>query len=320
MAIERFEYQPVGAQIVSGPGTSGSQLVDELVQLGAARVLVVASEREVRRVVAPLEELGRIVASVFSEVREHVPQTAAEAARQAATDAEADTLLAVGGGSAVGTAKAVALTTGLRSSPCPRHAIPTTFSGSGVTAVWGLTDERGKRTGMDPRVPPCTVVYDPELAASLSADMAVVSAFNALAHGVEALWALWTLWTLGRNPASGISALATGLRTNDRAAKMRGGWLAASAIAVTGSGLHHKLCRVSCGTVGLPHAPTHAIVLPHVAAFTRSQMPGLPGASHTPPARSTPSTAGGSWPKWWARRWPCGRWGCATSRSGRSSR
>jgi maleylacetate reductase len=142
--------------------------------------------------------------------------------------------------------------------------------------VWGLTEGGRKTTGTDPAVLPRVVVYDPELVATLPRDLAVASAFNALAHGVEAFWAP------RRNPVSsavaqdGIAALAAGMRTLDPADLLRGAWLTASAFAVAGSGLHHKLCHVLGGTCDLPHARTHAVVLPHVLAFNA---PGAPEAA-----------------------------------------
>jgi maleylacetate reductase len=200
-----------------------------------------------------------------------VPVETARAARAAAADAGADAVLCIGGGSTVGAAKAVALTARI-----PVLAVPTTYSGSEVTAVWGMTENGRKTTGTDPAVLPRVVVYDPELTAGLPRELAVASGLNAMAHGVEALWAP------RRNPVSsviaeeGVGALATGLRDADPAELLRGAWLAAAAFAVAGSGLHHKLCHVLGGTFGLPHARTHAVVLPHVLAFNA---PGAPEAA-----------------------------------------
>jgi alcohol dehydrogenase class IV len=73
-----------------------------------------------------------------------------------------------------------------------------------------------------------------------------------------------------------VERLAAGLRTGDPAELLCGAWLGSSAFAVAGSGLHHKLCHVLGGTFGLPHARTHAVVLPHVLAFNA---PGAPEAT-----------------------------------------
>jgi alcohol dehydrogenase class IV len=268
--MQGFRYAQLPARIVFGAGAARTQLAAEVERLGATRVLVLASTRDEERVAAVTAPLGDRVAGMFTAVREHVPLPAAEAARAAAKEVDADALLAIGGGSTVGAAKAVALTARL-----PIVAVPTTYAGSEVTPVWGLTENGRKTTGTDRAVLPRVVVYDPELVATLPAALAAASGFNAMAHAVEAMWAP------GRNPVStavageAIARLAAGVRTGDPAELLCGAWLGASAFAVTGGGLHHKLCHVLGGTFDLPHARTHAVVLPHVLAFNA---PGAPDA------------------------------------------
>ena len=268
--MREFTYDALPARIVFGAGAARTRLASEIERLGARRLLLIASDRDAERVREIVAPLGSTVAATFTAVREHVPVATAEAARAAAAEARADAVLSIGGGSTTGAAKAVALTARI-----PIVAVPTTYAGSEVTAVWGLTDGGRKVTGTDPAVLPRVVVYDPELTTSLPRDLAVASGLNALAHGVEAFWAP------RRNPVStaiaedGIAALAAGLRKDDPAALLRGAWLTATAFAATGSGLHHKLCHV-LGGMGLPHARTHAVVLPHVLAFNA---PGAPDAA-----------------------------------------
>ncbi|GEC21288.1 maleylacetate reductase [Pseudonocardia hydrocarbonoxydans] len=264
--VPSFVYDALPGRIVFGAGAARTALAAEVERLGMSRLLLIASERDAGRgLTAPFA--GR-VAAVFTAVREHVPVATAEAAREAA--AGADGVLCVGGGSAVGAAKAVALTTRL-----PILAVPTTYAGSEVTPVWGLSDGGVKTTGTDPAVLPRTVVYDPELTATLPPELATASALNALAHCVEAFWAP------RRNPVSsavaeeGVRALAAGLRDGDPAQLLLGAYLAGSAFAVAGSGLHHKLAHV-LGGLGMPHARTHATLLPHVLAFNA---PGSPEAT-----------------------------------------
>lgn len=273
-----FVYEALPGRVVFGPGTARS-LVDEVARLEAARVLVVATEGEAplaRELAAPLGE--RWVAS-FTEAQQHVPLDVAEAARAAAAEHHADVVLSVGGGSTTGTAKAIALTTGL-----PILAVPTTYAGSEATPVWGLTEGQRKTTGVDRRVLPTTVVYDPELTVSLPPDLTAVSGLNALAHCVEVFWAAGTNPVSGALAERGIRALADGLPgavadgadLDARADALLGAWLAGSAFAAAGGGLHHKICHVLGGAYGLPHAATHAIVLPHVLAFNA---PAAPAAS-----------------------------------------
>jgi alcohol dehydrogenase class IV len=265
--VIEFVYDQLPSRVVFGRGAARDRLAGELDRLDVHRVLLVATEWGAGLVDLPA---GR-VAGRFGAIREHVPIETARAVRAMAAEVDADAVLAVGGGSAIGAAKAVALTARI-----PVLAVPTTYSGSEMTPIWGLTENGRKTTGVDVAVLPRVVVYDPELTATLPRELAVFSALNGMAHGVEAFWAP------GRNPVSsviaeeGIAALAAGLRTEDPADLLRGAWLSAAAFAVAGSGLHHKLCHVLGGTFDLPHARTHAVVLPHVLAFNA---PGSPEAS-----------------------------------------
>lgn len=266
----QFSYTALPGRVVFGAGVARRELVAEIDRLEAHRVLLIATEREESLARELAAALGDRVVAVFSSVRHHVPLAVAEAARELAASVSADALLSIGGGATTGTAKAIALTTGL-----PIVAVPTTYAGSELTPVWGLTERARKTTGTDPRVLPRTVLYDPELTLSLPADLSAASGLNAMAHCVEAFWAP------GRNPFSslaaeeGIRALATGLPAvhtaptdlDARSTLLYGAYLAGSAFAVAGSGLHHKICHVLGGTFDLPHAQTHAIVLPHVLAF-----------------------------------------------------
>ncbi|MBY8861418.1 maleylacetate reductase [Nocardia sp. CA2R105] len=269
-----FSYDALPGRVVFGAGVARTGLLHEVDLLGARRILLIASGSERELVDRLCASFADRVTATFSGVRPHVPVEVAEQARAAAADA--DLVLSVGGGSTTGTAKAVALTTNL-----PIIAVPTTYAGSEVTPVWGLTDHGRKTTGTDPRVLPRTVLYDPELTVSLPAELSVASGLNAMAHCVEAFWAP------RRNPissavaAEGIRHLVAGLAPisdtpADIAARtdlLLGAYLAGSAFAVAGSGLHHKICHVLGGAFDLPHARTHAIVLPYVLAYNAPNAP-----------------------------------------------
>jgi alcohol dehydrogenase class IV len=206
----------------------------------------------------------------FDAVRQHVPVEVSAAAIAAARESRADAVLSVGGGSTTGTAKAIALETGL-----PIVAVPTTYAGSEMTPIWGSTEGTVKTTGRDLTVLPRLVVYDPELTVSLPAAITAASGMNALAHCVEALYAP------GRNPVTSLIALeaigalgralpgavAAPEDIGARSEALYGAYLAGSAFAVAGSGLHHKICHALGGAFDLPHAETHSVVLPHVVAF-----------------------------------------------------
>jgi alcohol dehydrogenase class IV/protocatechuate 3,4-dioxygenase beta subunit len=277
--MEPFARDVLPGRVVFGAGAARTALAGEVARLGVSRLLLIPSGSEqsaARELFAPLADR---IAGTFTGVRPHVPVEVADAARKQAAAVGADAVLSLGGGSATGTAKAVALTTGL-----PVIAVPTTYAGSEVTPVWGLTEGDRKTTGVDSRVLPRLVIYDPELTASLPGPVSAASGLNAMAHAVEAFWAP------GRNPVSSLTAgeairvlaaalpavLRDGADSGARGDLLYGAYLAGTAFAVTGSGLHHKICHILGGRYDLPHAQTHAIMLPYVLAFNA---PGAPDAA-----------------------------------------
>jgi alcohol dehydrogenase class IV len=279
-----FEHQSYTQRVVFGAGAARTRLAAEVERLGARRVLLIAAPSA--RGITPELTAGLPMAGQVDEVRMHVPVEVAAAARLRAGQTGADLLLAVGGGSATGTAKAVALATGL-----PIVAVPTTYAGSEVTPVWGLTENGRKTTGVDERVLPRTVVYDPELTLGLPREMSIASGLNALAHCVDSLWAPRANPVDTALALEGAQALAEGLPLvhidpaglDGRSKTLYGAYLAALAFAGAGSGLHHKICHVLGGAYDLPHAQTHAVILPHVLAF------------NAPAARSAVSRLARAW-------------------------
>ena len=263
-----FEYQSYGQRVVFGAGNARAALAAEVERLSGARILLIVADAE-HDVARALTE-GLPVAATFTGVRPHVPAAVAAAVRAVAADSGADVVVSVGGGSTTGTAKAVAMTTGL-----PIVAVPTTYAGSEATAVWGVTDAGRKTTGTHPAVLPRAVVYDPDLTMSLPVDLTVASGLNALAHCVDSLWAPNANPVSSALAVAGVRALRDGLPAvrrdaADRAAReslLYGAYLAALSFAGAGSGLHHKICHVLGGTWDLPHAETHAVLLPHVLAL-----------------------------------------------------
>jgi maleylacetate reductase len=274
MGLVIFEHQSYTQRVVFGPDTARTRLAGEIDRLGAHRVLLVAAPSA--RAVAASLTAGLPMAGAVDEVRMHVPVEVADAARRRAEETGADLLLAVGGGSATGTAKAVALSSGL-----PIVTLPTTYAGSEVTPVWGLTENGRKTTGVDVRVLPRTVVYDPVLTLGLPVGMSIASGLNALAHCVDSLWAPRANPVDTALALEAAHALVTGLprvhaapaALDGRSSTLYGAYLAALAFGGAGSGLHHKICHVLGGTYDLPHAQTHAVVLPHVLAFNAPAAP-----------------------------------------------
>ena len=166
-------------------------------------------------------------------------------------------------------------------SGLPVVAVPTTYAGSEATNVWGLTEGGTKTTGVDDKVLPRSIVYDATLLTSLPGDLAVASGLNALAHCVDSMWGPRADPIDRALAGEGIRALAEGLPqvAADPAAvegveqTLCGAYLAAVAFASAGSGMHHKICHVLGGMFDLPHAQTHAVVLPHVLAFNARSAP-----------------------------------------------
>ncbi|MFM9919099.1 maleylacetate reductase [Lacisediminihabitans sp. H27-G8] len=269
-----FVHETLGQRVRFGTGTAREAVREEIGLRGAHRVLVVSGNRETGLTDDVAKGLADSIR--FSEIVQHVPIASAERARKVASEFSADLIVCIGGGSTTGLAKAVALTTGI-----PIVAVPTTFAGSEATNVWGLTEASRKATGVDPRVLPSVVIYDAELTMSLPVDLAASSGLNALAHCVDSLWAPRTDPINQALAVEGIRALSSGLRgivadptaVGGYESALFGTYLSAVAFASSGSGMHHKICHVLGGTFNLPHAPTHAIVLPYVTAFNAEAVP-----------------------------------------------
>ncbi|MFD2686653.1 maleylacetate reductase [Streptomyces phyllanthi] len=270
----RFEHESLAQRVRFASGEAAALVRAEVERLGASRVMVIAAAAEAE--LAQTVTAGLPVVLRWDEVVMHVPIEVAERARDAAAVCQADLLLSVGGGSTTGLAKAIALTGGL-----PIVAVPTTYAGSEATSVWGLTEQARKTTGVDVRVLPRSVVYDATLTVSLPVPMSVASGLNALAHCVDAMWGPRVDPIDQALAGEGIRALAAGLPAvvadpaglPGREQTLYGTYLSAVAFSSAGSGLHHKICHVLGGMYDLPHAQTHAVVLPHVLAFNAPAAP-----------------------------------------------
>src|SRR5262245_46799074 len=223
----------------------------------------------------------------------HVPIETARAARAEARRLDADCAVAVGGGSTTGLGKAIALESAL-----PIVAIPTTYAGSEMTPIYGITEGGLKKTGRDARVLPRTVIYDPMLTVGLPPALSATSGMNAIAHAVEGLYAQDANPIMSLLAEEGIRALADGLprvRRNPidldaRSACLYGACLCGAVLGAVGMALHHKLCHTLGGTWNLPHAETHTIVLPHAVAYNAAAAPAAMaraaraiGAAHAAP-------------------------------------
>ncbi|HEY8091545.1 MAG TPA: iron-containing alcohol dehydrogenase, partial [Polyangiaceae bacterium] len=277
---QQFSMQRGATRVVFGAGAS-ARLPAEIESLGLQRVLVACTPRRASEGGDVAARLGGRGVGVIALAREHVP---AEAVAMAAREVErsgADGVLAWGGGSAIGLAKALA-----RGGRVRVVAVPTTYSGSEMTPVYGITDSGEKKTGRDERVRPSLVVYDPALTLGLPRDVTLASLWNAMAHVVEALWAVGVDRGTRLAAEEGLRLLASSAsrlaaRGDDeqaRADALEGAFLAGGVFADAGGGLHHKLCHLLGGRFELPHARTHAALLPHVVRFHRGAAPGAMSA------------------------------------------
>ncbi len=269
--MRAFTYTGLPSRVIFGAG-SIAQLSAEVERLGATRALLLSTPEQGESVRKVAASLGKRAAGVYDKAAMHVPIEIAQDARRVAKELGADCCVTVGGGSTTGLGKAIALTTDL-----PILAVPTTYAGSEMTTIYGLTEGGAKKTGRDVRVLPRTVIYDPALTLSLPPALSAASGMNAIAHCVEALYAH------NGNPINalmaeeGVRALGAALpavveepsNLEARAVALYGAWLAGVSFASVGMALHHKLCHVLGGSFNMPHAETHAIVLPHAAHYNR---------------------------------------------------
>jgi maleylacetate reductase len=269
-----FTHDVPPQRVVFGSGAL-ERVADEAARLKIERALIIATPGSGARLGEKVSALlGTRAAAVHAEAVVHVPKAIAEAGLAAARANKADGLIAVGGGSAIGLAKAIALETGLSIL-----AIPTTYSGSEATPIIGMTDGERKITGRDVKVVPRAIIYDPDLTLGLPGAVSAASGMNAIAHCVEALWvdsrtpvtvALAT--EAMRRFAQNLPAVvADGANVAARGECLVGAWLAGTVLS-SGTALHHKLAHV-LGGLGLPHAETHAILLPHVMRYNLEAAP-----------------------------------------------
>ena len=271
----RFVHHGSPGRVVFGAG-SLDRLAEEVDALGASRVLILCAPGRRGTAEAAAAALGPRCAGIHAGAVMHVPFATAEAARAEARRLDAECCVSIGGGSAVGLAKAVALERELTIV-----AVPTTYAGSEMTPIWGITEGGVKRTGRDPRVLPRTVIYDPALTLDLPPSVSGASGMNAVAHSVEALYSPRVSPIVALMAEESIRALAQALPAvvagpgdiGPRSRALYGAWLGGAAIAGAEIGLHHRLCHLLGGRFGLPHAETHAVLLHHVAAFNRGTAP-----------------------------------------------
>jgi len=273
--MHSFVFDQPAYRVIFGNG-SLDHLPEEVRRLGASRALVVSTPAEIRFAEDAARRLGSTTAGLFTEAVMHHPIETVHAARARAKEVNADCYVTIGGGTTTGTGKVIALETGM-----PVLSVPTTYAGSEMTPIYGMTEGGVKRTGRDRKVLPRTVIYDPTLTVSLPPQVSGPSGINAMAHCMEALYAHDGNPIVTLMAAEGIRALARSLpivvkeldNLEARSDALYGAWLAGIVLGTSAMGIHHKLCHTLGGTFNLPHAEVHTVVLPHATAYNREAAP-----------------------------------------------
>ncbi|MBL0371888.1 maleylacetate reductase [Rhizobium sp. KVB221] len=274
---QSFIYTGNPARILFGSGRA-AELGEEIRRLGRRRALLLSTPFQKPDVEAIAQTLGNLAAGVFAEATMHTPVEVTERAMAVYSDTGADCVVAFGGGSTIGLGKAIAYR-----NDAPQIVIATTYAGSEVTPILGQTERGVKTTVRGSSILPETVIYDPDLTRGLPVAISVTSGLNAIAHAVEGLCAQ------DRNPIAsmmaveGVRALKValpGIVTNPgdavaRSNALYGSWLCGSVLGMVGMALHHKICHTLGGTYDLPHAETHAVMLPHTVAYAEKAVPEL---------------------------------------------
>jgi maleylacetate reductase len=247
---------------------------EELDRLGVSRAMVIATPTQA----GLAAELARLIddraAIVYPGAQPHAPTNVTEAALTAVSSVQADGLVAIGGGTAIGLSKAIALRTGL-----PQLILPTTFSGCEMTSIL-IETERGVRVMRnDAKIRAETVIADPHLLLALPASVAGPSAINALANAIEAMCASDDDTKAGmieialQALAAALPRLAAESRELEALASALYGSEIAGACGSTGAWVHHRICDALAGAFDVNHADAHCVMLPYTAAFERGRSP-----------------------------------------------
>lgn len=269
-----FVYNANPSRVIFGAG-SRAKIGEELDRLGIERAIVISTPDQSALAGEIAQDIGKRAGIMYPGAVQHTPVEVTEAALQAVESVRADGCLAIGGGSTIGLSKAIAYRTDL-----PQLVVPTTFSGSEMTAILGQTEEDRKTTVTDPKILPETVIYDPELAITMPSFIAGPSGMNAIAHSVEALYAKERNPIISMLAEASIRALGNALpvlmekpNLSAFSEALYGAWLAGVCLGSVGMAIHHKICHTLGGTFNLNHADIHALMIPYTAAYNREAAP-----------------------------------------------
>ncbi len=272
-----FTFPGLTTRVIFGPGTL-AQVGPEVQRLGHARALVLCTPHQQDQAQTLANCLGGLAAGIFANATMHTPTDVTETAVAAYRASGASCVVSLGGGSTTGLGKAIAVRTG-----ADQVVIPTTYAGSEMTDILGETEGGAKTTRRDPAIRPEVVIYDADLTLTLPVGLTVTSALNAIAHAMEGFYAP------DRNPVveamcrdamrafhRALPILLTDPQNRAaRADALYAAWCCSTMLGQVSMALHHKLAHVLGGSFGLPHAETHAVLLPHTAAFNAVAVPEL---------------------------------------------
>jgi maleylacetate reductase len=264
-----FEHRSLPWNILFGVGAI-QRLPEEMNKLGLSNALVLSSPEQAGQGHEVVKILAGRVVGLFEKAAMHVPLATVEQAAKEARRLNADSTVSIGGGSTTGLGKALALKLSL-----PNIAIPTSYAGSEMTNIWGITEGGQKMTGRDDAVLPTLTIYDPELTLTLPPEFAGPSGLNAMAQAVVNVASQKENPFVSAMALEAIRKLSHGLpiimsEPDNLAARsevLLGACFAGGAIGAGTSSLHHRLCHTFGGVLDTPHAETHAILLPHSVAY-----------------------------------------------------
>jgi len=285
--MDEFRYVSYNQEVIFGAG-SLERLSDLADSFGRQRFMLCANHSlHVNGHIAPIENaLGNRLVAIFDRVHPHVQDVQLDEVFALAIEKKVDAFIGMGGGSPIGMAKAAAAalekkyaeSTG-NQTVVPIIAVPTTYAGSEMTPVYGVTHTNEnpprKVTTINPKIVPKLVIYDPNLTLDLPPKITASTGINALAHCIEALY------SIKRNPLSTLAAtsavyyifdslLRCYTNGDDSAARkdmLLASHLAGLSLASVTMGLHHGLCHVLGGTANVPHGIANSIILPHAIRF-----------------------------------------------------
>ena len=272
-----FVFPGLTTRVVFGTGTL-AQTGEEIGRLGHRRALILSTPHQQDQARSLADSLGPLATGVFAGAAMHTPTDVTDTAIAAFHAAGATCVVSLGGGSTTGLGKAIALRTG-----ADQIVIPTTYAGSEMTDILGETANGEKTTRRDPAIRPEVVIYDVDLTLSLPVSLTVTSALNAIAHAVEGFYAPDrnpVIEAMGRDAMRAFHAALPVLAADPgdrpaRAEALYAAWCCSTMLGQVTMALHHKLAHVLGGSFGLPHAETHAVLLPHTTAFNAAAVPDL---------------------------------------------